>query len=322
MPLTARFKAGAWSALKVLFAVGLIYWMISSDKINFSAFSAVFHPLPFILCIVLVALSTTLATERWRVLARGQGLALRFYTAIRLSLIGLFFNFAMPGGVGGDVVKAYYVTRENPERKVDSALNVLIDRVVGLYAMILMAAVAMFLDFEKVMALAQLRFLFFLTLILAFVSSLFFALAFSSRVRGQDVIWSKLKSFRLGQIFMKIYDSVHVYGQQKTLFVKALLYSWASQGCTVLLMAVVGGALSTFDIPLSAYFFVCPLGMMITAIPISPAGVGVGQAAFYYLFNLYLGTSTDLGPNVMTIFQIFQFGFGLIGAGFYLRMKR
>jgi uncharacterized membrane protein YbhN (UPF0104 family) len=71
----------------------------------------------------------------------------------------------------------------------------------------------------------------------------------------------------------------------------------------------------------ATYFLVAPLGFMATAIPISPAGVGVGQAAFYYLFNLYSGEKTDLGPTVITAYQVALFAFGVVGAVFYLQRK-
>ncbi|MNU01394.1 hypothetical protein D3C72_2447830 [compost metagenome] len=60
---------------------------------------------------------------------------------------------------------------------------------------------------------------------------------------------------------------------------------------------------------------------MATAIPISPAGVGVGQAAFYFLFNVYTGTETELGPTVITAYQVGMFVLSLWGAFFYLRRK-
>jgi uncharacterized membrane protein YbhN (UPF0104 family) len=60
---------------------------------------------------------------------------------------------------------------------------------------------------------------------------------------------------------------------------------------------------------------------MATAIPISPAGVGIGQAAFFFLFNEYLGHESDLGSVVITTYQIAQFILSLSGAIFNLARK-
>jgi hypothetical protein len=60
---------------------------------------------------------------------------------------------------------------------------------------------------------------------------------------------------------------------------------------------------------------------MVTAIPISPAGVGVGQMAFYFLFNLYLGQKSQVGPTLATIFQVLQFGLSVFGAFYFVRRK-
>jgi uncharacterized membrane protein YbhN (UPF0104 family) len=85
---------------------------------------------------------------------------------------------------------------------------------------------------------------------------------------------------------------------------------------------VCGAAMGMIDVPWQAYFFVVPVGSMITAIPISPAGVGVGQAAFDALFNLYLGYNSHLGASVVTVQQMMMLLFGLIGAYFYVRRKK
>ncbi|NJL25268.1 MAG: hypothetical protein HC902_08875, partial [Calothrix sp. SM1_5_4] len=41
-----------------------------------------------------------------------------------LYLIGIFFNFALPGSVGGDVVRGYYLVADHPERRMDSILSI------------------------------------------------------------------------------------------------------------------------------------------------------------------------------------------------------
>jgi hypothetical protein len=64
------------------------------------------------------------------------------------------------------------------------------------------------------------------------------------------------------------------------------------------------------------------IGIIVQALPISPAGIGVGQAAFFFLFNLSLGKESQLGPTAITMIQIMQFMWGLVGAYFYLQRKK
>ena len=53
----------------------------------------------------------------------------------------------------------------------------------------------------------------------------------------------------------------------------------------------IAQAMGETTIPISAYFFLVPVGTVVQALPISPAGIGVGQAAFFFLFNHYLGAA-------------------------------
>ena len=60
-----------------------------------------------------------------------QDVKLSYWNAIKLSYAGNFFNFALPGTVGGDVIKAYYVTRFT-HHKTEAVTTIFLDRVVGL----------------------------------------------------------------------------------------------------------------------------------------------------------------------------------------------
>jgi len=45
----------------------------------------------------------------------------------------------------------------------------------------------------------------------------------------------------------------------------------------------------------NAIMFAVPMGFVVSAVPIAPAGVGVGQVAFLYLFQTYMGNSSSFG---------------------------
>ena len=55
---------------------------------------------------------------------------------------GLFFNLVLPGLNGGDVARGVLVVRENPGRRPDALMSVVVDRLIGLVAMIALALLA------------------------------------------------------------------------------------------------------------------------------------------------------------------------------------
>lgn len=308
-------------SLKVLFSAGIIFWLIQSGKLNFSALKNLLTPGSILLGLSLVLVGIFFASERWRILIRTQGVSAHSFPLLKLSLIGTFFNFAMPGGVGGDVVKAYYFTRENPGSKVTAVTSVLMDRVIGLFAMILLALVVMFYDLNHIVKTPVLLTLFWFILSLFTIFVVALTLVFSQKTFIRNNLKKILRKLPLSEKFLKLYESMHLYGNDGKRFILVVLISLLGQLCSISFLYFAGNMAGFTDIPAKTFFLVAPLGFMATAIPISPAGVGVGQAAFYFLFNIYTGTPSDAGPTCITAYQVASFFVSLLGAFFYLRRK-
>lgn len=309
------------TALKISFAALVIGWLIRSGKFDISTLKLLLTPTYLISCFILVFLQFFVGSERWRYLLQSQGFQLTVMEAFRLSMIGAFFNFAMPGGVGGDVVKAYYVIKENEKKKMKVLFTIAMDRILGLFGMLLIALMAFAFDIEKVLQSDHLRTIFYL-LLLCFLGFLtIFGLGFSKILKHHGVFEKLLHRFPIGDRLIRAYDSFHSYGKFKILL-NSLLYSFVSQIFGIFMLIIVGQAVSPEPVSIKTYFFVVPIAAMITAIPISPAGVGVGQAAFYFLFNLYLQKPTSIGPAIITGGQIINFLFSLMGAFWYIQRGR
>ncbi|MGE5087360.1 MAG: lysylphosphatidylglycerol synthase transmembrane domain-containing protein [Bacillota bacterium] len=320
--MVKKAKNIAIQSLKIAFSIAIIYWLVQSGKLNFAALRNLLSPGIAAIAFTLIGANLFLTSERWRMLLKSQGLSPKVLPAFKLSLIGIFFNFAMPGGVGGDVIKAYYFTRDNPGSKVVAITSVLMDRVLGLFSMILMALLVMIYDLEHISHEPTLKTLFWFILGLFLAFALGLAVVFSRKLYDNGLIKKIIHKLPLAEKFMKLYESMHLYGNHGPRILGVILISLLAQTFTILFLYAAGTAAGFPDVPLKTYFLVAPLGFMATAIPISPAGVGVGQAAFYFLFNLYLGKSSDIGPTTITAFQVCSFIFSLSGAYFYMRYKQ
>ena len=78
------------------------------------------------------------------------------------------------------------------------------------------------------------------------------------------------------------------------------------------------GALGDPQLGLLPILAIVPFGLLISDIPVAPAGIGTGHAAFLYLFQL-IGSSQ--GANIFTLFVLANMFMGIIGSLFYLRYK-
>lgn len=317
--MSEKTKSRLSSLAKLLVAVGIFTWLISSGRLDLDSAFALFRSPLFFVGFFLVGANLFVTSERWRILVSPQDVSAKSSEVFKLTLIGTFFNFAMPGGVGGDVVKAYYFGKDHPHARAAAITSVILDRALGLYAMIFMALAAMVLDLSHVLGTPTLTSLMALMLVLWAGVTVLFVLLFSRRFKNTGWLTALLAKLPMSQKLLKLYDTAHKFGLDRKRMIVIFLLSLIAQSVSIVFLWVAGKASGFEGVPLMTYFFVAPIGFMATAIPISPAGIGVGQAAFYALFNMYLHNESGLGPAVITAQQAMTVIFGLFGAWFYVQ---
>jgi uncharacterized protein (TIRG00374 family) len=96
---------------------------------NISVFAAVLGI--FIISQIIIGL-------RWWLLLRSQHIFINFWAVVRLYLLGWFYNNFMPGSVGGDFLRAWYVTKHT-DKRFEAALSVFVDRIIGLLSTLIIA---------------------------------------------------------------------------------------------------------------------------------------------------------------------------------------
>ena len=90
-----------------------------------------------------MGMTIVLGLLRWRMVLGVQGLNLSLLRTAEISLVAHFFNSFLLGSTGGDLLKAYYAARETHHKKTEAVMTVLVDRLVGLFAMLLFAVLMM-----------------------------------------------------------------------------------------------------------------------------------------------------------------------------------
>jgi uncharacterized protein (TIRG00374 family) len=316
-----KAKQGLNLLLKIALAVGLISWFIHKGLLDLHSVSSLLSPWPAFILLLAAFLQVYFNNLRWFFLLRAHALAISIRATFSLSFIGLFFNYAMPGGVGGDVIKGYYLLQDYPEQKTAGIVSIFMDRMIGFSVMIFTAALALLLHWDRVQRSAEFKTLAGAVWLLSFGFIVFYVLALSKTLHASQLRKKVFLKIPLGHHIEKVYILTHSYRNHlKTLQVSFLL-SFVSQFFLIGAVAFIGFWLGYEHLSFSDYAFIVPLGTVVMALPISPAGIGVGQAAFYFLFNLYLGHTTTLGPTAATALQVSQLLWGLVGALFYLRRK-
>lgn len=91
-------------------------------------------------CFLALLAQALLAAWRWNLVLEFLGIRWRFAQALKVTLIGLFFNQTLPSTIGGDAVRSVYVRRGGAGVGMGvSVISVLLDRLAGLATLLLIS---------------------------------------------------------------------------------------------------------------------------------------------------------------------------------------
>lgn len=314
-----KLKTSLAHFIKISIAGCLIFWFIQSGLLDFKQLLNLLKLEFLIPCILLVGFNFICVSERWRYILLSQNIYISFNQALKLTLIGIFFNFAFPGGVGGDVAKGYYIAKNNPQAKLKSIITLGFDRLVGLYCMISMALLAACILPKDILTDNKISFILPLLLLAFTILTIGLILLFNNKSHLLHSFERWLHSSKRKYYFFNLYEHISDYKSVKAIFGRIIFLSLAAQLATIGFFLVAANGLGLESPPVYIFFFIVPVGFILTAIPISPGGIGVGQAAFYFLFNATIKDTKQLGPAIVTALQIITLLYGLIGAIFYIK---
>ncbi|MBN21781.1 MAG: hypothetical protein CL678_10905 [Bdellovibrionaceae bacterium] len=314
-------KSKITHTLKISFVIVVLVFLGQKGFISLEATQRAFQNTSSIAIAYCAFLSTTfLAMYRWNLLLKAQKIHLSLHKVFQLTLIGMFFNIALPGAVSGDIVKAIYVGKEAPGKRAYAFSSILFDRVAGVSALILISAFSLIFGSKSDLGDELFNTLQWLVGGLGAGVILFF-LYWLAVKKEKDPAYLLLKKIEIkNKVFHSIfrtYDGLRAYQQErKTVFI-SLAISALIHICVIIGFKFLTQALG-LELPWMGLFAVVPLGLLFTAIPILPAGVGTGHAAFIALFQL-LGS--ERGADTFNLFVLTNIALGLIGGLVYLRFK-
>jgi uncharacterized membrane protein YbhN (UPF0104 family) len=128
-----------------------------------------------------------------------------------------------------------------------------------------------------------------------------------------------LRAKRAGEILLKAYDSWISYRNRPGIMLAALSLAITTHICVVSSAIVCAKALGVMSMHLYQYYLLVPMGLLTTAIPVAPAGLGVGHVAFGKLFAI---GGSNHGAEIFTLFITVQILINLTGIFYYLRSKK
>ena len=222
---------------------------------------------------------TGIQIGRFVVMLAIQGVKLSYWASTKLTVAGNFFNFALPGTTGGDLIKAYYLTRYT-HLKTEAVTTVFLDRAIGLFGLVLLAGGSIIFTREP----EQFRQLLLTLALVCFGLAVGAVLVFSRRMRERLHLRELAARLPMAEQILRVGRATVAMRQHKSLVLLSLVMTLVLQAFCIVSAGVMAWALGmTGD--LSYYFIYVSICFLIAAIPIAPPqGVGVMEAAYIQFF--------------------------------------
>src|SRR5215471_21585417 len=134
-------------------AISILLLYFSLHSIDLGALGARLSRLEsgwVVLALFLMTVQVVLLAVRWRDISAACGANLPFTSALQISFIAAFFNQVLPSTVGGDGARIWLLARRGGAGWARATYSVLIDRIVGVFALALVVIACLPWTFELI----------------------------------------------------------------------------------------------------------------------------------------------------------------------------
>jgi len=228
----------------------------------------------FLLAVAVVLAAFLVGSKRWHVYLEAAGVHVPFGKALRAYLIGAFTTNFLPSQVGGDVARAWIVSRRGTRTRAATA--VVADRVVALGCLLVVAWVGILASDIPVPGV-----------LLA---------ALSAATVGFTIAGLLVVVLARGSVRMRPLLRGRVRGPareareaalaciSRPVLARTVTYGLVFQGLVVLSAWLIARSIS-LGVPFSTLVVILPLVLVVAVLPISIGGLGVREGGFVVLLG-------------------------------------
>jgi uncharacterized protein (TIRG00374 family) len=301
------------NAALVALAFGLLGFVIWQNRAKIhEVFSRHLDLRLLVLAFAIYMVAMVLTFMRWFFLVRAIEPRFTLRATMLLGFIGLVYNLVIPGAVGGDLIKAGYLVRMHI-KKTQAIASMVIDRIVGLLALFIVAAIAGAIawpvagdDVRKLIITAWVA-VFLGVVALAAIFARTVSRLFPGLAHGHS---------RPALIMTELGEMSTTYRSRLDVVLGCLALSVFIHALYVTAFYMVGLMLfPAMATTFAQHFLMAPLMFFTTAVPLPFGALGLTEGVGDQLFKLVGHPS---GALAMMGFRVLMYSGGLIGACVYL----
>ena len=327
------------TTLQILVTLGILAYIFRDPTQRAEMADQLIHANPVwilfgILCYGIVELC---AAVRLQILLQVQGIQIGFPRLMALVMIGILFNQFMPGGVGGDVVKIFYLLKETPGKSAQALLAVLMDRLIGMLSIMTIAATLIWLRFDWLTqgapsinpdlflhptllwawiktAPGATKFVYLAILIFTFS---LLAILTSFIITGCKLAHKIPSRFPMHDKLIELSVAYHLYAQAwKASLISFFISTGVHFGSFAVFYAAARALRS--GVPLIDMFAIMPIINTVASLPISVGGAGVREGLFQTFLNTLSDVSIPIATSISLTGAAIVLFWGLLGGIVYL----
>lgn len=262
---------------------------------------------------------------RWYVLVRALDLPFRMRDAFRLGFLGYLFNFVSLGSVGGDLFKAVFIARELAGRRAEAVATVVLDRVVGLYILLVVATAAILVTGQASTPVREIQVICQGTLVCTLMGALAIAILLVPGFTNGALSELVGKLPRVGPVFHKLIGAIRIYRRRLPVLALAGLLSVGVHSLSTIGIYLVARGLSGEAPSLGTHFVIVPLAMVTGVLPLPANALGAFEGVMAFLYDrIPSGASVTEGQGFVVAlgYRAVTIVIAMVGACFYLSSRR
>ena len=268
------------------------------------------NPALVLLAFVVFYLGFPLRGYRWERLLRETGFVIGLRDSVEILYISWFVNCVVPAKLG-DVYRAYLLKMNSPASLSRTFGTVFIERILDIFAIAILGLAAGFWSFRSGMPEA-IKLVFVVGIIVVVGGAIGL---FTMRNFGRRILVRLPLPPRILELYERFEEGVFGAVGLRHLPVLATLTGliWMTEGLRLYIVILALG-FPDVSLGLSGAIFVALIGSLLTAIPLSPAGLGFAQAGVIGVLTVAYGvplpeaTAITILDWVISVLSIIVFG--------------
>ncbi len=281
--------------------MSIFYYLYNNNYFDLSLFVYfIKNPLLNFILIFLTAFTIFVGGYRWYVILKSFDVKISLFKTLKIHYIASFFNNVLFGTVGGDVLKIHYILRHSDKNKLKNNFTILIDRIFGFLGLSFLGLLSVIII---IIQSDQFKFLYYL----------FYAVSASIILFLIIIYIIKKTSFFLNikYFYLKLYKKFFLA------FVLSIVIFFIVHYSTFLISEYI----LSFNINLNQIFFSNFMSTVVSAIPITPGGIGLGEITFAFTNKYFFDNVLNNLANVIIYLRVIDFIVSLPSLYFYLVYK-